>query len=53
MKQLTVSELIDALWALDGREHEPVYVWVNGIRLPVMYVDDTLTECVDIAVEGE
>ena len=51
MQQMTVSKLIDALWALPDNDSQcPVYVWLDGVRYPVMYLDSIGDGCIDLAV---
>ena len=54
MKTMTVSELIDALWALEeGYDDAPVFVWVDGERYPVVGIDDQIEGHLDINVGVE
>jgi len=54
MKQMTVSELIDALWSLaESHDDAPVFVWVDGARYPVVGIDDQIEGHLDINVGVE
>ena len=48
MKQMTVSELIDALMAYKGSGETPVFVWIDGERYPVIDIDDQIDGHIDI-----
>lgn len=46
---MTVSELIDALWALDeAHDTSQVFIWVDGERYPLSDIDATMDSHIDL-----